>query len=121
MIKAKYVLVLVISLLSLSLSLVALSYTLSRNGVPEGVKEVELFNDILNDVTFDGQDYIFILRYFEPFCESCSLKVEYTSGSASGSVTRRISLDKGIEICGFWVFLKESRFDSVVVWIKKES
>ncbi len=112
--KARYVLVLVLSLLSLSLSLVALSSSLSRDRPSSGVKEVELFGLVDNDVTIGSQNYVFSLPYFKPYYDSYTLKVEY----ASGYVTRRIYLDKATEICGLLVILKECRSDSVIVWIE---
>jgi len=104
------------SILSFSIGLLVFLRISEEDRLPSGIREVELFDGVSNEVIINSTTYHFILPYFNPYYNSYTLKVQMSSGHQ----IRRIYLDKGTEFYDFWVILKEARLNSIIIWIEKE-
>lgn len=113
--KIKYVVILTLSIISLCVSAWFLWRQTLQSSLPSGVKEVEIIYGVVENVTFDSKVYRLTLLHFSEYAEEIDLKVE----TSSGWNIREIHLGKAILTSDLRITFKETRANSIVVWIEK--
>jgi len=115
--KVKYLvfLAVILSVTSLCIALLVLWRSTLENSLPSGVKEIEIINGVVENVTFDSKVYRLSLRHFSEYAEKTDLKIE----SYEGWNIREIKLGNSILTSDLRITFKETKVNSIVVWVEK--
>lgn len=105
----------IVSVVALSISVWVLMNTLSEDRLPSGVQQVEVMKSEYEEVTFDSSVYNIGLGLFEGFGDRARLRIE----SSSAYTFRYINLGETILAYDLKITFKETRSNSVVLWIEQ--